>query len=81
MEGSCCSPAADTLAPSWVAGSWKEEGGLEVVLLAADRHGGDTAVLGVRSWAASGHRRGLLSSSSTAGSGSLLRTCKSWWWT
>lgn len=81
-EGSCCSPAADTLAPSWAAGSWKEAAeGLEAVARAADRRGGDTAVSGARSWAASGRRRDLPSSSSTAGSGSLLPTCRSWWWT
>lgn len=80
VEGSCCIPVADMLAASWVAGSWKEEG-LEVVLQAVDRRGGDMVVLGVRSWAAWGRRRDLLSSSSTAGSGTLLRTCRSWWWT
>lgn len=53
VEGSCCSQAADTLAASWVGGSWKEEvEGLEVGLQAVDRHGGDKAVLGARSWAA-----------------------------
>lgn len=82
MEGSCCSLVADTLVASWVVGSWKEEvEGLEVVLQAVGRRGGDMAVLGVRSWAAWGRRRDLLSSSLTAGSGSLLRTCRSCWWT
>lgn len=82
VEGSYCSPVADTLGASWVAGSSKEEAeGLEVVLQGADRRGGDTVGLGVRSWAAWAHRRDLLSSSSTAGSGSLLRTCRSCWWT
>ncbi len=81
-EGSCCNPVVDTLAASWVVGGWKEEAeGLEVVLQAVDRRGGDMAVLEVRSWGAWGRRRDLLSSSSTAGSGSLLRTCRSWWWT
>lgn len=82
-EGSCCSLVADRLAPSWVAGSWKEEeeGGPEVVLQAVDRREGDMAVLGARSSAASGRRRDLPSSSWTAGSGSLLQTCRSWWWT
>lgn len=81
-EDSCCSQVADTSAASWVGGRWKEEAeGLEVVLQAVDRHGGDMAVLGERSWAAWGRRRAPLSSSLTAGSGSPLRTCRSWWWT
>lgn len=80
VEGSCCSPVVDMLAASWVADSWKEEAeGLEVVLQAEDTR--DTAGSGVRSWAAWGRRRDLLSSSSTAGSGSPRRTCRSWWWT
>lgn len=63
-------------------GNWKEVvEGLEVVLQAEDRREGDTAVLGVRSWAALERKRDLLSSSWTAGSGSLRRTCRSWWWT
>lgn len=74
--GSCCSLAAGKPAPSWAADSWREEG-LEVVR--QDRR--DTAVWGEHSWEASGGRRGLPSSSWTAGSGSLLRTCRSWWWT
>lgn len=82
VEGSCCSPAVDRLGASWVAGRWKEEGvGPEVVLQVADRRGDDTAVLGGRSWVAWARRRGLPSSSWTAGSGSLLQTCRSWWWT
>lgn len=79
-EGSCCSLVVDMLAASWVADSWREEvEGLEAVLQAEDTR--DTAVSGVRSWVAWGRRRDLLSSSSTAGSGSLHQTCKSWWWT
>lgn len=80
-EGSCCSQVADTLAPSWEVDRWKEAAGLEGGQQAVDRRVGDMAILGVRSWVASGRRRDLLSSSVTAGSGSLLRTCRSWWWT
>lgn len=43
----------------------------------ADRRGDDTVESGVRSWAALERRRDLLSSSWTAGSGSLRRTCRS----
>lgn len=82
VEGSCCSPVADSLAASWVAGNLKEEvEGQEEVLQAADKHGGDMVVLEARSWAAWEHRRDLLSSSSTAGSGSLRQTCRSCLWT
>lgn len=82
-EGSCCSQVGDTSGAGLAAGSWKEEEveGLEAVLQAADRRGGDTAVLGVHSWAAWAHRRELLFSSSTEGSGNLLQTCRSCWWT
>ncbi len=80
VEGSCCSLVAGRLAANLVAGRWKEEAeDPEVVLQAADRH--DMAGVGVRSWVAMERRRGLLSSSSTAGSGSLRRTCRSWRWT
>lgn len=81
-EGSCCSPVADRLGLSWVVGRKKEEeGGLEVELQVGDRREGDMAVLGVRSWAASGRRRDPLSSSMTEGSGIPPQTCKSWRWT
>lgn len=61
---------------------WRGEGeGLEVVLLGVDRRGGDKAVLAVRSWVEWVHRWDLPSSSWTAGSGSLLQTCRSSWWT
>lgn len=79
-EGSCCSPVVDRLVASWGAGRWREEVvALEVVLQAVDRR--DRAVLVEHSWAAWGRRRDLLSSSWTAGSGSPLQTCRSWWWT
>lgn len=82
VEGSCCSPVADRLEASWGAGRWREEvEALEEALQAAGRRAGDTAVWVERSWAAWGRRRDPLSSSWTAGSGSLLRTCRSWWWT
>lgn len=81
-EGSCCSPVVDRLGASWVEGRWREEvEGLEEALQAADRRAGDTAGWVERSWAAWGRRRDPLSSSWTAGSGSLLQTCRSWWWT
>lgn len=81
-EGSCYNLEADTPAASWAVGRRREEGeDLEVVLQVAGRRGGDTAGLGVRSWAAWGRRRDLLSSSWTAGSGNLRQTCRSWWWT
>lgn len=80
-EGNYCSPVADMLAASWVVGRWKEEEGLEAVLQEVDKHGGDMVGFGVRSWVAWGRKRDLQSSSLTAGSGSLLRTCRSWWWT
>lgn len=81
-EGSCCSLVEDRSAASWVAGMRKEEvEGLEEVLSVAGRRGGGTVELGVRSWAAWERRRDLQSSSWTAGSGSLRRTCRSCWWT
>lgn len=46
VEGSCCNLEVDR----WAVGSWKEEvEGLEVVLQAVDRHGGDMVALAVRS--------------------------------
>lgn len=63
-EGNCCSQVGDMLVASWVGGRRKEEvEGLEVALQGVDRHGGDMAVLGVRSWAAWGRRSDPLSSS------------------
>lgn len=52
-----------------------------MVLSGVDRRGGDKVVSVVRSWGEWVHRWDLLSSSWTAGSGSPLQTCRSWWWT
>lgn len=80
--GSCCSLVADMSEPRWAVGKWRAEVGvLEGALQGEDRREGGTAGSGVRSWAAWARRRGLLSSSWTAGSGSPLPTCRSWWWT
>lgn len=81
VEGSCYSLVADRPGASWVVGIAKEVEGLEVELWVVGRRGDGMAVLVVRSWVASGRRRDLQSSSSTAGSGSPHRTCRSWWWT
>lgn len=77
---SCCSLGVDMLVASWVVGSWKEEvEDLEVVLWEGDTH--DTEASELHNWVAWERRRGLLSSSWTAGSGTLHQTCRSWWWT
>lgn len=81
-EGSCCSPAAGSLGPSWEVDTWKEAVGvLEGALQAVDRHAGGMVGLEEHSRGAWGHKRDLLSSSWTAGSGSPLRTCTRRWWT
>lgn len=79
-EDSCCSPVVDMSVVSSAVGMWREEvAGLEGVLQAAGRRG--MVGWGARSLEAWGRKRELLSSSWTAGSGSPLRTCRSWWWT
>lgn len=63
VEGSCYSPAEGRLVPSWAADMRRGEAeGLEVGLRAAGKHGGDTGVLEVHSWAAWGRRGDPLSS-------------------
>lgn len=80
--GSCCSLVADTLEPRWAVDKWRAEVGVrEGALQGEDRREGGMAGSGVHSWAAWARRRGLPSSSWTAGSGSPLQTCRSWWWT
>lgn len=77
---SCCSLEVDMPVSSWVADSWKEEvEDLEGGLQEGDTH--DTVASGRHNWGAWERRRGLPSSSWTAGSGSLHPTCRSWWWT
>lgn len=59
----------------------EEAADLEVVLQLFDRHVDDTVGLEVGSWGAWGCRGDPQSSSWTAGFGSPLLTCRSWWWT
>lgn len=78
--GSCCSRAEDTSAPWWVVGK-RRVGAPEGAQRAVGTRGGGTAGWAGRSWAAWARRRGLLSSSWTAGSESPPPTCRSCWWT
>lgn len=81
VGGSCYSLAVDRLGVRQVVGKWREEVGGLVVLLLGGKRVDDMGVMGVRSWVAWGHRMDPPSSSWTAGSGSPLLTCRSWWWT
>lgn len=73
--GSCCSQAVDTLEPWWEAGK-RRAGVPEGVPRVVGTRG--MAGWAGHSWAAWARKRGLRSSSWTAGSGSPPQTCRNW---